>query len=299
MWTKFASRRKRLDLITRFKFKLKRRELEKFYVSFVLPILEYGDVLWGGSYQQDLDKLDRVHIRAMRVITGATERSSTLNLFHDLGWRTLDQRRIIHRLRWFYKIMNNKAPDFLVDLVPPTTGDRQNYSLRSSENITPYRCNRQYFSKSYFPTAINEWNALPIHIRQSSSLSSYNYLLNKHFPAPPRKSWYGQGDRFLDIHHSRLRIGCSKLKGHLHYNLHVEDDPFCNCGQVVEYPHHYFFICPFYREQRRTLMDEVNLIVTNPSVDTLLYGDESLSHDKNIQIIMAVQYFIQKTKRFV
>ena len=46
--------------------------MERFYLSFVLPILEYGDKVWSGACDRDLDKLDKVHVRAMRLITGAT-----------------------------------------------------------------------------------------------------------------------------------------------------------------------------------------------------------------------------------
>ena len=54
---------RRLYVIQPFKFKLYRNALERFYMSFVLPILEYGDVMWAGSSDCDLEKLDKVHIR--------------------------------------------------------------------------------------------------------------------------------------------------------------------------------------------------------------------------------------------
>ena len=66
---------KRLDIIQRFKFKLAQKDLERLYISFVLPIIEYGDALWDGATHLDTGKLDYVQIRAMRIITGATERS--------------------------------------------------------------------------------------------------------------------------------------------------------------------------------------------------------------------------------
>ena len=74
---------KRLDIIQSFKFKLDRNSLERFYLSFVLPILEYGAIVWSGACDRDLDKLDKVHARAMRLITGATERSHTNILYED------------------------------------------------------------------------------------------------------------------------------------------------------------------------------------------------------------------------
>ena len=70
-----------------------------------------------------MSKLDKVHIRAMRIITGATERSNINSMYEDLGWVSLSRRRLIHRLTLFYKITNNMTPNYLADIVPPTVGD--------------------------------------------------------------------------------------------------------------------------------------------------------------------------------
>ena len=117
-------------VIQSFKFKLDRNALERFYMSFVLPIMEYGDVVWAGSPDCDLEKLDKVHIRAMRIITGATERSNINAMYEDLGWVSLSRHRLIHRLTLFYKITNNMTPQYLADIVPPIVGDRHIYNLR-------------------------------------------------------------------------------------------------------------------------------------------------------------------------
>ena len=46
----FVKAMKRLDILQAFKFKLDRKSPEKFYVSFVRPILEYADVVWSGAH---------------------------------------------------------------------------------------------------------------------------------------------------------------------------------------------------------------------------------------------------------
>ena len=158
--------------------------------------------------------------------------------------------RTIHRLKWFYKIMNNLAPDYLKELIPPPTEERHAYGLRSRENITTFRAHRQCFRKSFFPSTVKDWNTLPIDIRHSPSLHTFNHRLKLHISSTPKRPWYGQGHRFADIHHTRMRIGCSKLKAHLHFNLHVEDNPFCRCSQTIEDPYHYFFSCPLYNQSR-------------------------------------------------
>ena len=68
---------------------------------------------------------------------------------------------------------------------------------------------------------------LPIDIRNSRSLNVFERRLKLHFPSPIKMPWFSVGERFVNIHHARICIGCSKLKAHLHFNLHVEDDPSC------------------------------------------------------------------------
>ena len=151
-------------------------------LSFVLPILEYGGVVCAGSPDCDLEKLDKVHIRAMRIIACATERSNINSRYEDLGWVSLFRRRLIHRLTLFYKITNNMTPQYLADIVPPTVGDRQIYNLRSRDNITQIHAQKQRYTKSFFHATIHEWNSLPMEVRNSPKICTFKmYILLKHF----------------------------------------------------------------------------------------------------------------------
>ena len=48
------------------------------------------------------------------------------------------------------------------------------------------------------------------------SLNVFERKLKLHFPSPIKMPWFSVGERFVNIHHTRIRIGCSKLKAHLH-----------------------------------------------------------------------------------
>ena len=48
----YVNAMKRLYIIQSLKFKLDRNSLERFYLSFVLPILEYGDIVWSGASER-------------------------------------------------------------------------------------------------------------------------------------------------------------------------------------------------------------------------------------------------------
>ena len=49
--------RKRLSAMTYLKFKLDRKSLEIMFRSFVQPIMEYGNTVWGGTYDSDIKYL--------------------------------------------------------------------------------------------------------------------------------------------------------------------------------------------------------------------------------------------------
>ena len=48
----------RINIMRKLKFKLDRKSLEKIYLTFIRPLLEYGDVLWDNCSQYEKDKLN-------------------------------------------------------------------------------------------------------------------------------------------------------------------------------------------------------------------------------------------------
>ena len=51
----------------RFKFILDRKTLEKIYLTFIRPILEYADVVWNNKTLFLINKLENVQIEAARI----------------------------------------------------------------------------------------------------------------------------------------------------------------------------------------------------------------------------------------
>ena len=60
--TTAAKAQKRLNMIQALKWKLDRKSLEIMYVAFVLSTIEYANVIWGGTYDCDMAKLEKLHI---------------------------------------------------------------------------------------------------------------------------------------------------------------------------------------------------------------------------------------------
>lgn len=135
-------------------------------------------------------------------------------------------------------------------------------------------------------------------IQQASSVQNFKKLvqnLNKASPIPP---YYYLGPRNLQIHHTRLRTGCSSLNAHL-FSKNIVDSPVCSCGEN-ETTQHFLFECKHFSHQRDRLFSSLITldvdIIFNEKI--LLFGSENLSIEQNKGIFRSVYKYIEETKRF-
>ena len=92
--------------------------------------------------------MESVQIEAGRIITGLSCNSSRQNLYHELGWKTLENRRNKHKLILFYKILNGLTPAYLNELVQPYLPRQSGYNLRNENNIfhTPFSRTSSFYN---------------------------------------------------------------------------------------------------------------------------------------------------------
>ncbi|MCG8079340.1 MAG: hypothetical protein JAY75_24360, partial [Candidatus Thiodiazotropha taylori] len=83
----------RINVMRKLKFKLDRKSLETIYLTFIRPLLEYGDILWDNCSQYEKDELDKIQNEAARIATGATKLVSIKDLYNEIQWESLDDRR--------------------------------------------------------------------------------------------------------------------------------------------------------------------------------------------------------------
>ena len=283
----------RLNMLRKVRFILDRIVLEKMYFSYVRPILEYGDVIWDNRTLALVNKLENVQTEAARIVTGGTKLTSVEKLYEETGWETLSKRREHHKLCLFYKIVNREAPEYLCNLLPDVVADRHNHNTRQSSNILDIRTRTNFYSDYFLPSAIKLWNNLPLHVRNSKSLSIFKNRIKNRI----RKyhSLYYIGTRMGQILHARLRMNSSSLNEHL-FNRNLVYSPNCQCGHV-ESTSHYLLFCNKYTNLRNEFIFTINYHIPI-DVKLLLFGSENLSEDENKDIFLKVQKFILKSKRF-
>ena len=138
-------------------------------------------------------------------------------------------RRRNHKLILMYKITKNLSPAYLISLVPDTVGSNSSYPLRNGANIRNVTARTTSYSNSFVPSAITEWNNLPLETRNADSLHSFKIILSCDTTKPYLLYYYGE--RRQQMLHSRLRTHCSSLNQDL-YMCNIVQSPLCRCEAI-------------------------------------------------------------------
>ncbi len=100
-----------------------RHSLEKIYLSFIRPLLEYSSIVWDNCTAGDKQRLENIQIEAARIVTGATKLCKLENLYRDTGWDSLQTRRDQQKLIMLYKMIHGLVPSYLTNILPARVGD--------------------------------------------------------------------------------------------------------------------------------------------------------------------------------
>ena len=151
----------------------------KAYLSLVRPTLEYASSVWDPHHGNHIASIEKIQRRALRWIFNDYNYShSVTTMLRSLGWPTLQYRRKRMRLSLLYKCINNlialKIPHYFT--LNPTLS-RIHHQL--SYNFSNIRTDS--YINSYFPRTIREWNALPSHVIESTSLNTFLDQLDSGF----------------------------------------------------------------------------------------------------------------------
>ena len=295
-----------INMIKRIRHLVPRSTLENLYKTLVRPILEYGNIIYTNLSQALNKKLEDCQRSATVLCTGALQITSYNLLLTELGWDSLLNRRKYYRLVLMYKIQNDLAPSYLRNILPPIRARRSNYNLRNASNFTIPVTRTKKFSESYIPLTIKDWNVLPQLLRDCTTLVSFKGKLKHYLQFKKPNKLHSVGSFDTQKCTTRLRLGLSPLREHLHRH-HIVDDNICTfCNLEPETSSHFILRCPTFSLQRLKLFTNMldllpmNLIQVSDDdlIQTLLSGNNTLSFDINIKVIFCIQDFIQSSKRF-
>lgn len=266
---------------------LTRAKLDLAYKMHVRPHLEYGDVIFHERSTDLMNLLENVQKQAALIVAGCWQGTNILKLYKELGWESLSERRKFHRLTLYYKILNRKTPQYLLDLV-----------LHSTPNGT----NR--YKNTFFPYCFTQWQDIDINIKLSPSVEKFKHNYIK-IMRPPKTKLFGINDRQGLRLLTRLRVDFSDLRQH-RYNHHFNClNATCRCLTENETSEHFLIRCPRFSLHRFTLFSNIApvapdiIVLTDDQLSSiLLYGSPTFNDITNKIILTSTIHFIKITGRF-
>lgn len=142
----------------------------------VLPILDYGDIIYRMAPNTALKKLDTIYHSAIRFATNAPFHTHHCDLY-KLGWPSLHTRRLHHWFLFIYKTILGKTPLYLSSLLHAV---HNTYYTRSSNLIkfsTPPTSTT--FGRNAFRfAAVYDWNILQNTLKLTSLIPISTFKQN-------------------------------------------------------------------------------------------------------------------------
>ena len=148
-----------------------------FFNSFILPLFDYGDIIWGDRGNASLmSELQVLQNKAARLILDFPVHSSATEVLTILGWKPLLRRRKEHHAIFMYKLMNNY---FFHSITVTFNGDFHSYYTRSRNDICKSSATRRWGHWSAVNFSADIWNGLDTSLRNAESLPAFKRGLSK------------------------------------------------------------------------------------------------------------------------
>ena len=94
--------------------------------------------------------LERTQYQAALAVSGAWKGTNRTKICNELGWESLDHRRMLRRLALFYTITTGLTPEYLRDPIPELRGHLD----RNTNVLNTIPCINSGYHNSFYPDSV-------------------------------------------------------------------------------------------------------------------------------------------------
>ena len=91
--------------------------LKQYYNSYILPVFDFGCVVWANTTNANLTRLVKLQKRATRMILKADFITHFEQLFKELNWPSFPKRVQCHACLMVYKSITGQAPEYISSML--------------------------------------------------------------------------------------------------------------------------------------------------------------------------------------
>ena len=217
------------------------------------PLIDYGDIIYEQPQNESFGgKLESIRYKAALVITGAIQGTSREKIYQELGLESLKSRRWYKRLSCMFQIMNNEAPNSLLNLI---TKSQQTNTTRNN-HIPNYHCRTDFFKYSFLTFTLKDWFNLNASKRNSESFAIFKSRLLS-FIRQIQSNVYNIFDPIGMKLQTHLRSDCSHLNEHKFQDC--LNSLYC-CSLEIEDTVHYLLHRHHFSQYRFDVINNVKSI---------------------------------------
>ena len=167
----------RLGLLRRIKTLLPLNARLILYHSLILPLFDYGDIIWGDKNNTLLmNDLQVQQNKAAKLILDRPKYSSATEALEELEWKHLDHRRHLHRCVFIFRCLHNII-DFNFNF--RQNNDIHHHNTRQSKNLHLSAPKTNWAKQKLTYQAALDFNLLSPEIQETASILLFKKKLER------------------------------------------------------------------------------------------------------------------------
>lgn len=147
----------------------------------VLPLFDYGDVVYRSACKGALERLNVLYHSAIRFATNAPYRTHHCDLYTLANWPSLETRRNIHWLMMVFKTLLGLTPSYLTLLLHLRPAPTHNTRSAPLILLNAPRAHSSLGRSSFQVAAADSWNQLQksLQLQTLTSVNSFKQVITK------------------------------------------------------------------------------------------------------------------------